>query len=647
MQLLISLCIIVLCVRLHPVESLSIHRKSKFDYDLIVIGAGASGMFAAGTASSFGYKTLLVDKYDLDSDLDFQLGGDCTNSACVPSKAVRCAARIAAVQKTESMFDRKKKTSGFSFSTVARAHARKTTNAVRARESPKSMASSPNLDIVFSPQVFFDAPRQLSITNPYLFNSTFSGFLENNQDSNIVQIRAKQFIICTGAGPTIPPMLKKSAKKIGLPLLTYRSFFRPDGEGMKSDFLWDMPAGKKKQVVIVGGGPTACEIAQSLSRLNENVNIIIVAPSILPSEDIAARAAARKILQQDGITIIDRRRVVGVSRMSQIPLVELDDKSQMHVDVLICAMGRDPGQNLEDMQLEKAGIEWTQNEGIIVDSKLKSVSSKHVFAAGDCASAVPKTDRRASHAGWTGYHAVQSALFPRFLLPADTIHPYVPRVVFLDPEIASIGMTRAECVDQFGTGGFNYLKVSENGTDRADIDSIERSADGFVELRQSLQGRILGATVCSPSASEIINELSVVMANKMTSRDIAKSIHVYPSYGYLMHRVALSLAMSDIWGVLAACGPIGRTVGGIGRRIRFRKKKSAKRRAWEAVGTDNELDYHGSSQSMSISYLEASKDASFCESVRRNTSGVAISERSDKEVLLDFIKWLDSKPSKY
>lgn len=611
----------------------------------------ASGMFAAGTASSFGCKTLLVDKHDLESDSDFYIGGDCTNAACVPSKAIRCAAKIASITNSipEDVQTSTETRGGISLAQMARQHSKEVVTTVRSRESPERVASSPNLDIIYSPQISFANEHELSFENPFLFNSTFSDFLEGEKGTDCVKIRAKKFIICTGAGPKVPPALSKSAKKTGLHLLTYRTIFRPDGEGMESDFLWNIKrkssSEKKKRIVIAGGGATACEIAQSLARLNKDIEITMVAPSILGSEDIAARVAARNILQEDGINIITGKKVLKASRMGQVYVLELSDQSQIPLDILICATGREPGQSLEELQLDNAGVEWTKEEGIIVDNNLKSISRRNIFAAGDCASAIPKSDRRASHAGWTGYHAVQSALFPRLLLPSDIIHPFVPRVTFLDPEIASIGMTRSECIRKYGTKGFKYAKANEKETDRADIDSIERSAYGFVEIRVSLTGRILGATVCSPASSEIINEIGVALVNKLTIRDIAKSIHAYPSYGYLMHRAALSLAMSDLWGVLDAFGPVLKIVGKVGRTIQgnLRGKKPLQLRKWQAKGEDNELQWER--KVISVSYLDASKDRDFCEVVRRHTSDDNIGTK-EKEMLNRFIKWLDSKPSR-
>jgi pyruvate/2-oxoglutarate dehydrogenase complex dihydrolipoamide dehydrogenase (E3) component len=668
-------------------QRLMICMVTRFEYDIVVIGAGASGMFAAGTASSFGCKTLLVDKHDLGDATknDFYMGGDCTNSACVPSKAIRCAARIAAMQTISSsstavlLGDNMGSVSSGSSSSgsssgsrmrqdlfvsaaMAQRYSRETTNKVRLRESPDRIASSiPNLNIIYSPQISFVDCHHLTIENPYFFNSTFSDFLleseqKNDDDTslitNTIQVFAKKFIICTGAGPWIPDRLLKSAKKIGLPLLTYRSFFKPDGEeGKDSDFLWNLKSSqhkKKKRVVIVGGGGTACEIAQSLARLQKNVQITLVAPGILDKEDIAARVIARKILMEEGVNIVTGKRVIGASRMGQIAVVELDDKTQLPVDILICATGRSPGSNLQELQLDKAGVQWTVQDGIVVNKYLQSVSRKNIYAAGDCISTVPKLDRRASHAAWMGYHAVQSALFPRFLLASDAIHPFVPRVTFLDPEVASIGKTRAECVREFGSDGFQYLKVDENGTDRADIDSMEGRVKGFVELRVSKpDGRILGATVCSPVASEIVNEIGVALVNKLTVRDIARSIHAYPSYGYLMHRVALSLALGDTWGVLDAMGPVARFIGKMGRKLKgkfqSRRKLSMRHRDWEAMGEEKELQWER--KMISVPYLEASQDKDFCKIVRLHVDDATIGVK-EKQVLNDFLLWLDSKPSR-
>jgi pyruvate/2-oxoglutarate dehydrogenase complex dihydrolipoamide dehydrogenase (E3) component len=639
------------------VQSLALFTKrrsdaNKYDYDLIVIGAGASGMFAAGTAASFGFKTLLIDKYNED-DPEFVVGGDCTNAACVPSKAYRSAAQVAGILSKNSA-------TASSAAKIATKHAADTVRSVRDRESPTRLTGSPNLDLLFSSGVCFDNPKHLYAKKPYIYNSTYAGFPSNNVT---IQLSGKKFIICTGAGPSLSSSLQRSAEELCVPVLTYRSFFRPDGEGKHlNELLWNDAGSSttnKKQIVIVGGGPTGCEIAQTLARLkNDQADITIVAPDILPSEDVAARDFARKVLHGEGVKLVRRRRALKITKNAEgIAVICLNDSIEVPVDILICATGRDPGQNLKELQLDKAGVQWTHSDGIMVNSRLQSISAKHVFAAGDCASAIPKRDRTAAHAGWTGYHCVQSALFPRVLMSSDAIHPAVPRVTALDPEIACIGMTRAECVDNYGVGGFEHLLVREKGTDRFDMDSIARHIDGFVELRISKpHGNVLGATICLPSAPEIVNELGVVMRNKLTIRDIAKSMHYYPSYGYLMHRVALALALKDIWGMLSACGPIGRCAGGIGRSIEggmrslVRRRRRRKLSDWESSGADKEFEccFESAEYPMpfkGISFLDASAIVDLCQAARKYVENACSQHSDDYAVMAEFVQWLDSKPT--
>jgi pyruvate/2-oxoglutarate dehydrogenase complex dihydrolipoamide dehydrogenase (E3) component len=656
---LLSAAIILISSRVQSLAPFTKGRSdaNKYDYDLIVIGAGASGMFAAGTAASFGCKTLLIEKYN-EEDTEFVVGGDCTNAACVPSKAYRSAAQVAGILAKNSA-------TTSSAANIANKHVADTVRSVRDRESPTRLTGSPNLDLLFSSSVCFDDPNHLYANKPYIYNSTYAGFPNN---SNVtIQLSGKKFMICTGAGPSISSSLQKSAEELSVPVLTYRSFFRPDGEGKHlNELLWNDASSSttttptnKKQIVIVGGGSTGCEIAQTLARLkNDQADITIVAPDILPSEDVAARDFARSVLHGEGVKLVRRRRAINVTKNAEgISVVCLNDSTELPVDILICATGRDPGQNLKELQLDKAGVQWTHSDGVMVNSRLQSISAKHVFAAGDCASAIPNRDRTAAHAGWSGYHCVQSALFPRLLMSSDAIHPAVPRVTALDPEIACIGMTRAECVDKYGGGGFEYLLVGEKGTDRFDMDSIARHIDGFVELRISKpHGKILGATICLPSAIEIVNEIGLAMRSKLTVRDIAKSMHYYPSYGYLMHRAALALALKDIWGMLSACGPIGRCAGGMGRSIEggmrslVRRRRRRKLSTWESSGADKEFEccFESAEYPMpvkGISFLDASAIVDLCQATRKYVENACSQHSDDYSVMAEFVQWLDSKPT--
>jgi len=689
-QNVVILPVIILLFYITPSATLPVFNKPKFDYDLIIIGAGASGMFSAGTASGFGKKTLLIEKLPSQSDNDnsgvisdksYFVGGDCSNAACVPSKAIRSVAKIASahhdVKDLKRRMDENRQTYKKSLSNsrrnsqkgsekdshdeidfykMARTHSRRVVSQVRERESVERLSQNPYLDLAFVEDTSFVKPHEIILSNPQLFNTTLtSSDIVNGK----VLVRAKKFIIATGATPSIPQSIQNSEMLSGVKVLTYKSLFRPDGEGLISDnYLWSIISSKtkKNKIVIAGGGPTACEISQSLARLNPHVNITMVAPTILPSEDVAARCVARKILRKDGVEIIHGHRVVSVARFGQIPTAVIDDNTRVPADILIVCCGREPESNLSCLKLENAGIKFSR-QGVEVDKNLRSISAKHVFAVGDCASVIKGGDRRASHAAWTGYHAVQSAFLPRFLLPSDSIHPFVPRVTFMDPEITSVGLTRKECIRKFGENGFHYLKVDEAGTDRADADALERSTLGFVELRVSIpHGHVLGATVCSPAAAEIINELGLAMSNKLTVRDIARSLHAYPSHGYLMYRAALSLAVNDIWGALAACGSVGKIISAVGRTISYRlsnkrrkNKISDELKEWQSEGCEQEIDYQtivdGSLiTTPGISFLEASKDETFCNLARRYALKNGRRSKTSKTIL-DFLRWLKRKPS--
>jgi hypothetical protein len=397
----------------------------------------------------------------------------------------------------------------------------------------------------------------------------------------------------------------------------------------------------EKTVVIAGGGATALELGQLLARLgnsnnNNNINlsgddiertnnvrIYIVAQRLLNGEDrsLLQKAAYDIMSVEPGIDLtylgyrVDRccgtshtdHDVDGnhghghhhqhddttagkVGRRNGVILKSYSDGNATvpitvtipNVDAIIVATGREPGSDLARLKLDNAGVRWNTTHGVIVNSMLQSTTRRHVYACGDCASHIMSTKRTttrrtATHAAWTGYHAVANALLPKWLTFGSNhaIHDVVPRVVYTDPELVSVGMTEQECEDRYGNGngvgGYQRLYVSEDGTDRSDIDTLERPRSnkvGFVELRVTkVDGRVLGFTACGPSASELVNEMSVVIQNRMTVRQIARSLHSYPSYGYLLHRAALSLALQDIWGTLEACGPVGSSLARVGRLV--------------------------------------------------------------------------------
>ncbi len=537
------------------------------DYDCIIVGAGASGMFASGATSMLGSKTLLLDilptprvnetlseTMSADAVGRNNVGGDCSNFACVPSKAVRSVARMKEDFRT------------------AQSHAESTVSRVKSRENPSGIVErNPNLDLMLVSDCRFLSPQEIEVTFPYEFYSSVRSFNDSCSpgESTKFIFSSKKFLIATGASPIIPKTLDNQAREANLPIYTYRTLYRPSSDG---NSIWDLIANKNDpNILLVGGGATALEIGQSLARLrkeNGNLTISMVAPDILKCAraDETLRSAAMKILNDEGIELHlgSYLREIYPDKSTRLS----DGKILPPIDGVIMCVGRNP--NVESLQLEKANVAVDKKLGILVNNKLRSKSNRRVFACGDCCSAVTGKHRTAIQAAWTGYHAAANTRVPSFLRIGfkNSAHKTVPSVIYTDPELVSVGMSQEECENQYGTDGFDSIFVSEENTDRADMESRERLTIGFVELRATkTYGKILGLTACGPSASELANEISLAIVNGLTVRDIAKSLHSYPSHGYLMYRAALALTMSSVWGSLEALGPVGGVIANVGRFV--------------------------------------------------------------------------------
>ena len=549
-----------------------------YDYDLTVIGSGASGLLAAGTSASLGFKTLLVEKTGAGTgtEPEFYVGGDCTNAACVPSKAVRSIASIAAAKSSEIQYDGMR---------IARQQSSYAVDEVRAREDVARLANDvPSLDLEFVQGCHFESDGRLNIlcydNSTWLREDTSS--TEGGLPVQERTISSKRFIIATGAGPKVPDDLRRAAEQSGVPYHTYRSILRPGGgHHRSSNSRLDAASllGPHDDIVMIGGGATACELGQSLCRLarTTNTTVSIVAPELLPDEDAALRDAACALLKNDGCKLHLGVRATNLTEGEQdgVRHLILSDNTRIKADCVVFCTGRSPESSLASLKLQNIGVEWTER-GIKVDSCLKT-TARHVYAAGDCAAVHPR-DRRAAHAGWTGFKAVGNAMLPWFLR-APATHPFVPRVIYTVPELAAAGMTANECVREYGEDGYDVFSVREKGTDRADMDSKERFTEAnFIELRaEKISGRILGASACGPAAAETINEVCLSLVNKLTVRDVARTLHSYPSHGYLLHRCATALATKDVAGLLSSCGGVGEFLGRLLRM--FNKVKQYLRRS--------------------------------------------------------------------
>lgn len=409
-----------------------------FDFDLVIVGAGAAGLFASGAASFFGKRMLLLEKSE-----HAHAGGDCTNAACVPSKALRSFASA-------------------SHSSMRRTHASvaecqryvyETVRKVRSREDPNDMEQR-------NPLLTYQQVHDCCFVDSHTLNLTFPN-TNSNSTSTQAHVTSRQFLITTGAAPVIPDRLRQSADAAGVHWATYQSFLRPES----NDPLWKLlddamnmnnrsGSGTPFRLLVAGGGATACELAQSLGRLtmtntNKRIQIVLVAPALLPQEDVKLQQAAHRILQRAGRVewIAGRVADFGADKSVRIVLPPHRHHGNVNettaattvvppVDAALLCLGRSPAAALRSLRLERAGVTWSDGAGVHVHPhSLRSVSARHVFAAGDCCSAVTGRFRSAGQAAWTGYHAVRNLCLPAALLAGDkkaSVHPNIPRVVYTE-----------------------------------------------------------------------------------------------------------------------------------------------------------------------------------------------------------------------
>ena len=609
-------------------------EKIALKYDLVIIGAGASGLFAAGAASSFGLKTLLLDLGNGNGNR--VVGGDCTNAACVPSKALRSIARLR--QSNNNL----RHSGNLQIWKEAQNHTYNTVRAVREREDISNFDQVPNVDLVFVNSSRFISHNQMEISP-----------LQASEITN--KIQAKKYLIATGASPIVPPELMQAAQEAKIPVYNYRDILSPENEQQS---LWSQlfihdtiqqlqHNNKSPRIVLAGGGPTAVELAQSLARLD--LNVTIVAPTLLPEEDVSLQQAACRVLRNDGVTLVLGCRVATITNHKEIILDNHRTNSGLFADAMIACFGRKP--TVENLNLDAANVAWNKDQGVIVSPfSLRSQTNSRVFACGDCCSAVNGKSRKAAHGAWTGYHAIRNIALPRIFW-GTSVHPTVPSVTYADPELASVGLTRSECIKKYGPNGFIRQIVFEEGMDRADMERIERFTNAsFVELRaERMSGRILGMTACCPAASELANEIGLAVQNKLTVRDLARSIHSYPSHGYLLYRLGLSMALSSTVGFLDTLGPVGRAsgwlYGGIGvcswklrpgNILPWRRKRSAIERHWESIGQQStvivfSVEDGDAMSAMPISFLDY-----FNHQKEYQLAGQDLPET--------FVKWVDSRP---
>lgn len=445
-------------------------------YDVVVVGAGSAGLSAAGFAAQLGSRVAIVERD--------RVGGDCTWSGCVPSKALLHAARLAQKMRGAGTFGLGVADGPIDLGRVL-GSVQATVERVAALESPEILAED-GIELVCGAARFVDAH------NVDVAGRTLSG---------------RRFIVCTGAEPVIPPI----PGLVQTPHLTYQDVFQ----------LRTLPA----RLLVLGAGPVGVELAQAFQRLGTEVTVFEQEDRILPVADPDASVVLAAQLRDEGMRLLTRARIEGVEGRDGRVSVEVGGVSY-GADALLIAGGRHP--RVQGLGLEEAGVAFNP-KGIVVDARLRT-SQRHIYACGDVTGSWQFTH----YAAWQGFMAARNALLPG----ASRGQRPAPWAVFTDPEVAQVGLTEKEARARWSNVGVEVWPGER--IDRAQTAGESR---GFLKLVSRANGTLVGATVVGTAAGEVANELALALDHGLRLQDLAQSIHIYPTYGSAIQQASAAAAV--------------------------------------------------------------------------------------------------------
>lgn len=442
----------------------------EIEADLCVIGAGSGGLSVAAGAAMLGRKVVICEKGEM--------GGDCLNYGCVPSKSLIAAARSAAAARASGKFGVAPHEPIVDFKAV-RAHVRSVIAAIAPHDSQERFEKLGCT--VIREAAAFIGPRAVSAGDAL--------------------IRAKHFVVATGSRAFIPPIEGLAAT----PHLTNETIF-------------DLEA-CPEHLLIIGGGPIGLELGLAFRRLGARVTVFEAA-EILAKEEPEAAACVRAALAREDVALLERTEVKSVR--SENGVIVETARGTFRGDQLLVAAGR--RANVEGLALEKAGVAADRN-GVVVDARLRS-ANRRVYAAGDAAGGAQFTHVAGDHASTI----IRNVLFKA---PATRRDHLAPRVVYVDPEVASVGLTEAAARQK--DSGARAVSWSFKDNDRA---QTERDLEGLVKIVTDKSGRILGGAVVGDGAGDLIAPLALAVANNLKIAAFTRLIAAYPTRSEAWKRAA-------------------------------------------------------------------------------------------------------------
>ena len=444
---------------------------SRLKTDLCILGAGSAGLSLAAGAAQMGADVTLLE--------GGEMGGDCLNTGCVPSKALLAAG--------------------------ARAHA--------VRTAGKFGVTSPGPQIDF-PAVMDHVHGVISAIAPIDSQERFEGFgvtvlREHASFTGPRQLKAgptivnaKHFVVATGSTPFVPPISGLSQG----PYFTNESIF--DNRTLPD------------HLIVIGGGPIGVELAQAHRRLGSKVSII-EGQTILNKDDPELVCVVRDQLIEEGVKIYEGAIVDAVIHNADGVSVAVDGQTISGSHLLV-AVGRKP--TIDGMNLEAAKVEFSPH-GIKVDRRLRT-TNKRIYAIGDVIGG-----RQFTHVA--GYHASIIVRNMLFKMPANNNDSQAPWVTYSDPELAHVGLTEEDARKDH-----NDIKVLHWPFEENDRAQAERNTKGFVKVVTDKSGSILGASIVGPGAGDLIQPWAFALSNEQKIKAFTNYIAPYPTRGEASKRAA-------------------------------------------------------------------------------------------------------------
>lgn len=451
------------------------YKKPKsFDYNMVVIGGGSGGLVSAYIGAAIKAKVALIEKH--------KMGGDCLNTGCVPSKALIRSAKIFSYFKRAIEFGFENPSVKMDFSKVME----------RVQKIIKEIEPHDSIER-YSKMGVECLQGTAKILSPY------------EVEVNGKILRTKNIVVATGASPLVPPLPGLSE----VPYLT-------------SDTLWNLRT-LPRRLVVLGGGPIGCELAQSFSRFGSEVSLVEMAPRILNREDEEVSSFVTERFRNEGVSVLVGHKALRFETTGKneraLVCESLGRELRIPFDEVLIALGRKA--NVKGFGLEDLGVEISSGGTVVADQHLRVTNYPNIYVVGDVTGPYQFT-HTASHQAW--YVAVNALFSPFKKYKVD--YRVIPWCTFTDPEVARVGLNEMEAKEK----GIAY-EVTRYGIEDLDRAIAEGEAHGFVKLLTPPgSDRILGATIVGSHAGEIIAEYVAAMKHGLGLNKILGTIHIYPTF---------------------------------------------------------------------------------------------------------------------